>query len=89
MSARCVPRIKETEMRRTATLVAALTLAVALAGPAMPAGAAGSAGHHLQTATWSLASLWTWLTAGLPWQGMAQATCDRGSQIDPNGLCHS
>jgi hypothetical protein len=72
-------------MRRRATFVAALVLAAALAGTAAPARAAGATGSQ-PASGWSLSSLWAWLTGALPWP-VVQSDC--GSQIDPNGGCHT
>lgn len=66
--------------RETFRFVAALALAVALAGPVAPARAAG--GDSRGGSPWSWAGLWSWLTTAATASG-----CDRGSQIDPNGGC--
>ena len=71
-------------------LVAVLALAMMLIASAAPAGAArGPAAGHERL--WpSLASLWTWVRATLPWvPGATQTACDAGSSIDPNGGCRN
>jgi hypothetical protein len=71
-------------------LVAALALAVALAGPVAGAQAAGPVAPG-RTAEEGLAGLWIrawdWLGGALPWLSITAATCDRSSSIDPNGQC--
>jgi hypothetical protein len=80
---------------RTTRIVATLALAVALAGPVVPAHAAG----REREAGWrwpGLAAVWAWFVdcgihidpdgrcAVVP---MTQTACDRGIMIDPNGGC--
>lgn len=90
-----VPRLRRMEMRTGRTrIVAALVLAMALAGSIVPAHAAGPAAQ----ASWrwpGLAALWAWFVdCGImidPNGGCAaaavQTTCGRGIHIDPNGRC--
>jgi hypothetical protein len=80
---------------RTTRIVAALALAVALAGPGAPAQAAGPATQ----AGWrwpSLAAVWAWIVdCGIMIDpngrcaaaATVQTDCDRGIHIDPDGRC--
>jgi hypothetical protein len=82
---------------RTTRIVAALALAVALAGPGAPAQAAGPADQ----ASWkwpNLAAVWAWFVdCGIHIDpngrcavtATVQTTCDRGIHIDPDGGCTS
>jgi hypothetical protein len=73
-------------MRRgTLRLVAALVLAVALAGPVAPARAAG--GDSRGGSLWSWAGLWSWLTVAVSHQPVLQTDC--GIHIDPDGRCRT
>jgi len=69
---------------RRGTLRLAVVLALA-AGSVAPAQAGGSRGAP---SSWpGLHNLWSWLVAVIAHQPALQSTCDRGSQIDPDGGC--
>jgi len=72
-----------------AHITAVLTIGVLLAGPAVaaPRGAAGREEGPSLSRFWEAAV--SWFAEVLPGQWMAEAACDHGSYIDPDGYCLS
>lgn len=69
--------------------VVALAVVLLLAGPAASVRAAGfggpvTGGHDISS---GVAGLWAWVKTALSVGAVAQAACDAGSYIDPDGRC--
>jgi len=74
--------------QRRLRVLAALALTAVLAGPSVPAGAAGfgrTAHRSSRESTSLLESLWSWVLSVISPDPTALCTGDRGAGLDPNG----